>query len=371
MAKTKKTSQTTQQPTAPTPSNSGVHPLVKYFLLPTALAAFAWNAWPLLQDKWDTLLICHNGGPYEPAARLASLETLLARGKAYGAHSVVGTSSAGPAIVVMDNFLAEEEVQRLVELSSVEGFSAAKTGQTTMRSSIRTSEVSFCNSSECRSDPLQLAIRKRASELTGLPEANQEEMQFVRYEQGQTYNCHHDQQTPLDAPQGARVWTLLMYLSEPGAGGATRFSDLDLAIEPARGRAVLFPNVWTPPPQPRAPRAEPLPELYTHHEAEAVLAPPHKLAANLWIHARAYTAEQGKYCAGGHDPDATPHAEQWRVARRQRGLDDTLPPSMRNATLQAARMAAMREQGTDTSPLSQAFFFVSIGIFVARLAGFF
>ena len=115
-----------------------------------------------------------------------------------------------------------------------------------------------------------------------------------------------------------------------------------------------------------------LPELFTHHEAEPVVSGPPKLAANLWIHARAYTAELGKHCGHSYDPDHPYHVEEWRRARRARGLDDALPASMRNETIKEARRAAMREQqGGDTTPLSQGFFFVGIGILAARILGLF
>lgn len=337
------------------------HPLLK-LALAVALAAFAWSAWPLLVTKWQTFRLCHLGAEHrrsDSGFRLASLDSILKRAKPYAAHS----PSSNPSIVVMDNFLSAKEVERLAALSATPGFSAALTGRQSMRSSARTSDVSFCNTTECRDDPVHLAIRRRASELTGLPEANQEEMQFVRYEAGQLYSCHHDQQTPPSAPQGPRVWTLLMYLSEPGGGGATRFNDLGFAVEAIRGRAVLFPNVWTSGHRP----GEFLPELLTHHEAETVTSSPPKLAANLWIHARSYRKELGAHCAGAHDPDILAH--QWRQARREVGADDSLPPSMRNATLMASRRAALQEQGIDTNAISQSFFFVAMGVLVARIAG--
>ena len=94
---------------------------------------------------------------------------------------------------------------------------------------------------------------------------------------------------------------------------------------------------------------------------------PPKLAANLWIHARSYRKELGAHCAGAHDPDILAH--QWRQARREVGADDSLPPSMRNATLMASRRAALQEQGIDTNAISQGFFFVAMGVLVARIAG--
>ena len=40
--------------------------------------------------------------------------------------------------------------------------------------------------------------------------------------------------------------TLLIYLAEEQEGGATRFPDLGLDVEPRRGDAIFFRNVHTP-----------------------------------------------------------------------------------------------------------------------------
>ena len=51
---------------------------------------------------------------------------------------------------------------------------------------------------------------------------------MVRYEVGQFYKIHHDQNSAPFTPQGARLYTFFMYLNTPEAGGGTRFTDLDL-----------------------------------------------------------------------------------------------------------------------------------------------
>lgn len=52
--------------------------------------------------------------------------------------------------------------------------------------------------------------------------------QILKYEVGQFYKSHHDQNSGLFTPQGARVYTFFMYLSTPEEGGGTRFTDLGL-----------------------------------------------------------------------------------------------------------------------------------------------
>ena len=63
------------------------------------------------------------------------------------------------------------------------------------------------------------------------------------YEPGQFYKVHHDQQTAHWTPQGVRVYTFLVYLSDVEEGGGTKFNDLGIVVEPKLGRAVLWPSV--------------------------------------------------------------------------------------------------------------------------------
>jgi hypothetical protein len=45
------------------------------------------------------------------------------------------------------------------------------------------------------------------------------------------------------AVEGARVYTLLLYLNTPDEGGETCFDDLNITVNPTIGKAVLWPNV--------------------------------------------------------------------------------------------------------------------------------
>jgi prolyl 4-hydroxylase len=69
------------------------------------------------------------------------------------------------------------------------------------------------------------------------------------YEVGQEFKPHTDffkdyelerYSTPV---LGQRTWTFMIYLNEPGGGGATRFADVDLTVEPRLGMAVFWNNL--------------------------------------------------------------------------------------------------------------------------------
>ena len=72
---------------------------------------------------------------------------------------------------------------------------------------------------------------------------NAEYFQILKYERGQFYRVHHDQQTAHWTPQGVRVYTFFVYLSDVAAGGGTKFNDLGLTVTPKLGRGILWPSV--------------------------------------------------------------------------------------------------------------------------------
>ena len=104
---------------------------------------------------------------------------------------------------------------------------------------------------------------------------NLQPFQILKYEIGQFYRQHHDQNSGLFTPQGVRVYTFFMYLSTPEAGGATKFNNLGLTVPAVKGNAVLWPSVTSDDPT----RDEPK----TNHEALPVEAG-QKFASNVWIH---------------------------------------------------------------------------------------
>lgn len=143
-------------------------------------------------------------------------------------------------------------------------------------SPVRTSTQYWCDDSDgCTSHPTIMNVTRRLMDVVGLPVENAEYFQILRYEKGQFYRVHHDQQTAHWTPQGVRVFTFFVYLSDVEAGGGTKFNDLGVVVTPKLGRAILWPSVLS---------ADLLTgEPKTHHEALPVEAGI-KFAANLWIH---------------------------------------------------------------------------------------
>ena len=115
-------------------------------------------------------------------------------------------------------------------------------------------------------DDVTLAVERRVEAFSRVPYENQEQLQLLRYVDGQQYKDHMD---GLVSPNGGRrIATVLMFLHEPDVGGETSFpaarpsvetrtrlrelrddgelSDCawregrGMAVKPRRGDAVLF-----------------------------------------------------------------------------------------------------------------------------------
>lgn len=100
------------------------------------------------------------------------------------------------------------------------------------------------------SDPFVAGITARLAAYAGLDPAHAEPLQGQRYAVGQEFKAHTDYFEPDGAEYetycgvtGQRTWTLMVYLNEPGAGGATRFRRLDKMFHPETGKLLAWNNL--------------------------------------------------------------------------------------------------------------------------------
>jgi prolyl 4-hydroxylase len=95
------------------------------------------------------------------------------------------------------------------------------------------------------------AVQRRIMSVIGLPLDRAEPLQVLRYGPGDEYVAHFDYfadtaDHDVDAPPttvslyGQRVATMICYLSEVEAGGATVFPEAGFEVRPLPGRAVYF-----------------------------------------------------------------------------------------------------------------------------------
>lgn len=118
----------------------------------------------------------------------------------------------------------------------------------------------------------------KIEKLTGVPDANSEYLQLLKYEKGQFYRVHHDYIENDDGrPQGPRILTAFLYLNDVEKGGGTNFPDLNLTVMPKKGRLLLWPSVLNEDPSKK--------DYSTRHQALDVEVG-RKYGANGWIHLR-------------------------------------------------------------------------------------
>ena len=197
--------------------------------------------------------------------------------------------SVAPWIITLSDFLSDEEADSFVD-GCRSHFERSLAGD--QLSPVRTSKQCWCADNECARSPLTQRVEARVRNLTSIPSlANFEPFQVLRYEPGQFYRVHHDQNSGWFTPQGVRLFTFFMYLSTPARGGGTRFADLNITVPATKGTAVLWPSVTSADPS--------VDEPNTNHEG----LPPEvgvKFAANSWIHNHDYRTPAARDCILAH-----------------------------------------------------------------------
>lgn len=109
----------------------------------------------------------------------------------------------------------------------------------------RTSETCYFDAA----DPLINEIDERIFAFSRLERKYGEPMQGQRYAVGQEFKAHTDYFEPTGADYaehttvaGQRTWTVMIYLNEPEAGGATRFKAIDKTVQPEIGKLLAWNN---------------------------------------------------------------------------------------------------------------------------------
>ncbi len=159
----------------------------------------------------------------------------------------VTTHRQAPELMVFANLLSPAECNALIDAARPRLSRSltvdTKTGGEELHPD-RTSQGMFFTRSE---NAVVQRIETRIAKLLNWPVQNGEGLQVLRYPPGAQYRPHYDYFDPREPGTpailkrgGQRVATLIMYLFEPEAGGATVFPDIDVQVAPVRGNAVFF-----------------------------------------------------------------------------------------------------------------------------------
>lgn len=155
--------------------------------------------------------------------------------------------------LILPHFLSSLECDELVTISNFRGMSKSTgfdvaAGQSLV-TDYRTSSNVFLPR---QSNVVIQTVEQRIADMTGYPWQNGEDLQVVKYEQGQIYGLHHDYFDPAWETTaatlqrgGQRIMTVIMYLNTlaEGDGGATAFPRSDVIVRPEKGKAIVFWNV--------------------------------------------------------------------------------------------------------------------------------
>lgn len=158
------------------------------------------------------------------------------------------TTGTHGRVYVIHNFMTPEEAQHLMDLAkpklaraTVVGYGE---GNPDTVSDSRTNTQCFLKKAQT---PKVHEIEQRLGEVTKTRLDQGEDIQVLRYQNGQQFTQHQDffsRDVKVHLARGGqRIATVLMYLHRAEIGGATYFPIQKLRLNPTEGDAILFWNV--------------------------------------------------------------------------------------------------------------------------------
>lgn len=151
-----------------------------------------------------------------------------------------------PDLVLLDNFMTHEECDAFCELSKSTLTKSTVVDDATGDSVNHEHRISLGTYFTLGQNDLVKKIETRIAEVTGTPVPNGEGFQILNYVGGGEYRPHFDYFPDNagghvhTAHGGQRIITVIMYLNEVKAGGATVLPDINLSIYPKKGSALYF-----------------------------------------------------------------------------------------------------------------------------------
>ncbi|HTU66703.1 MAG TPA: 2OG-Fe(II) oxygenase, partial [Steroidobacteraceae bacterium] len=98
--------------------------------------------------------------------------------------------------------------------------------------------------------PVATGLDEKICRTLGIRPEYSEGIQAQRYDVGQQFKPHWDYYEPdthvyhrFAGVRGNRTWTFMVYLNQEMEGGATRFTEIDYAVKPKTGTALIWNNL--------------------------------------------------------------------------------------------------------------------------------
>lgn len=140
-----------------------------------------------------------------------------------------------PLVFDINNFLSGSTCDMYIKRAITDGTRIKSQTFSSATSQLRDSTTWYMKYSDVPE------LLNAAEALTMKPIECFEEPQIVKYEVGQQFSWHYDAiPASLNINGGQRIATLLVYLNDVALGGATCFKDLKLAVNPQKGKALIF-----------------------------------------------------------------------------------------------------------------------------------
>jgi len=195
----------------------------------------------------------------------------------------------------VDDFLNEQECQKLIELTKTRLMPSTHTNKDEPDKYYRTS--STCHMGQL-GDPLVRDVDRRICAFLGINPSFGEDLQAQYYQPNEEFKAHTDAFAPntpefqhYAAHQGQRVWTAMIYLNDVSKGGETEFPNIGSTFVPKRGQMLIWKNIY--------PNGQP--NNYTQHRGLPVIEG-YKTILTKWIRERTagvmHTKQSREYIPG-------------------------------------------------------------------------
>jgi prolyl 4-hydroxylase len=178
-------------------------------------------------------------------------------------------------LYTLDDFLDPKECAQLLALIS-HHLRPSTLANDYVGDGFRTSQTAFLGNLH---SPAAVAVDAKICKTLGIRAEYSEGIQAQRYDVGQQFKPHFDAFEPgsdaykrLASMRGNRTWTFMVYLNEGMEGGATRFTEIEYAVQPKAGMALFWNNLHD----------DGSPNLATRHCGEPVTNG-HKVIITKWF----------------------------------------------------------------------------------------
>ncbi|MEY4729180.1 MAG: hypothetical protein RL020_338 [Pseudomonadota bacterium] len=163
-----------------------------------------------------------------------------------GQHIQIAMRVDAPDVVLLDHFMTDAECDELCELSRGTLTKSLVVDDATGDNVDHAQRISQGTYFTIGQNNLVERIEARISEITNTPVVNGEGLQILNYVGGGEYRPHFDYFPDNEggrvhkARGGQRIITVIMYLNNVTAGGATILPKINLSIYPKKGSALYF-----------------------------------------------------------------------------------------------------------------------------------